>query len=59
VPAGGMGLRTMLYRSQILEGSLTVAPAAGGGTRVTCRVPRPPARTARHDVAEREWIPIT
>lgn len=39
-PSGGMGLRTMTYRAQILEGELTVAPAAGGGTRVTCRVPR-------------------
>ena len=40
LPASGMGLRTMRYRARILEGELTVAPAAGGGTRVTCRVPR-------------------
>ena len=40
LPASGMGLRTMRYRAQILEGELTVAPAPGGGTLVTCRVPR-------------------
>jgi two-component system CheB/CheR fusion protein len=39
-PAGGMGLRTMTYRAQILGGQLTVEPAPGGGTLVTCRVPR-------------------
>jgi len=37
--SGGMGLRTMAYRAQILKGELTVAPAPSGGTRVTCRVP--------------------
>jgi signal transduction histidine kinase len=41
LPSGGMGLRTMAYRAQILEGDFTVEPAAGGGTCVTCRVPRP------------------
>ncbi len=39
LPPGGMGLRTMTYRAQILEGELTVGPAPGGGTRITCRVP--------------------
>ncbi|MCK6684832.1 MAG: sensor histidine kinase [Thermoanaerobaculia bacterium] len=40
VPTGGMGLRTMAFRAQILRGSLAVQPAPGGGTLVTCRVPR-------------------
>ncbi|MFB3828564.1 MAG: sensor histidine kinase [Bryobacteraceae bacterium] len=46
VPAGGMGLRNMAHRAQALEGELTVAPAAGGGTQITCRVPRPPSGSA-------------
>ena len=39
-PDGGMGLRTMRYRAQILGGELTVGPVRGSGTRVACRVPR-------------------
>jgi signal transduction histidine kinase len=39
-PEGGMGLRTMMYRAQILGGEISVTPAPGSGTRVTCRVPR-------------------
>ncbi|HEY3418727.1 MAG TPA: sensor histidine kinase, partial [Armatimonadota bacterium] len=39
LPAGGMGLRTMAYRAQSIEGKLTVATAPGGGARVVCRVP--------------------
>lgn len=41
LPSGGMGLRSMAYRAQILEGELTVGPAHGGGTRIICRVPLP------------------
>lgn len=37
----GMGLRTMSFRAQLLDGELAVEPAPGGGTRVSCRVPRP------------------
>jgi signal transduction histidine kinase len=37
-PAGGMGLRTMRYRAQIMNGELTIGPGPGGGTRVTCGV---------------------
>lgn len=40
LPSGGMGLRTMGSRAQMLEGELTIGPAPGGGTRVSCRVPR-------------------
>jgi len=58
LPAGGMGLRTMTYRARILEGELTVAPAPGGGTYVTCRVPRadsgPPDQ---EQTGDRRWIP--
>ncbi len=39
VPGDGMGLRTMAYRAQIINGELTVDPAPGGGTRVVCHVP--------------------
>jgi signal transduction histidine kinase len=41
VRGGGMGLRTMAYRAQIMKGEFAVEPAPGGGTRVTCRVPHP------------------
>jgi signal transduction histidine kinase len=36
---GGLGLRTMAYRAQLLDGELFVEPAPAGGTRVICRVP--------------------
>jgi signal transduction histidine kinase len=57
---GGMGLRTMAYRAQILEGELRVAPAPGGGTSVTCRVPRPNGGAgARQRSGENPWTPAT
>ncbi len=40
LPAGGLGLRTMSFRAEILDGDLVVGAAPGGGTRVSCRVPR-------------------
>ncbi len=40
IPAGGMGLRTMAFRAQLVEGALAVEPAQCRGTRVCCRVPR-------------------
>jgi two-component system, NarL family, sensor histidine kinase NreB len=36
---GGMGLSGMRYRAQMIGGGLTVEPAKGGGTVVTCAVP--------------------
>ncbi len=36
---GGLGLRTMACRAQIIEGQLTVESAPGGGTIILCRVP--------------------
>ena len=48
-PAGGMGLRTMMYRAEILGGELTVAPALVRGTRVTCRVPRSDSEPSTRD----------
>jgi signal transduction histidine kinase len=39
---GGMGLRTMRYRAQILNAHLKLQPRAGGGTSVTCLLPVPP-----------------
>jgi signal transduction histidine kinase len=58
LPADGMGLRTMTSRARILEGSLSVAPAPGGGVRVICRVPRPEAGPAsREETGDRRWVP--
>ncbi len=39
-PSGGMGLRNMAYRVRILEGEFNIEAAPGGGTLVSCRVPR-------------------
>lgn len=36
---GGMGLRIMRYRAQMLQGSLSVTKAEGGGTLVSCTLP--------------------
>ena len=60
LPTGGMGLRTMAYRAQILGGEFTVAPAPGGGARVTCRVPRSACAPATaNQSGEQRWIPAT
>jgi PAS domain S-box-containing protein len=37
--SGGMGLRIMRYRAQILRGSLMVGKAEDGGTEVSCIIP--------------------
>ncbi|WP_395747518.1 sensor histidine kinase [Prosthecobacter sp.] len=37
--ADGMGLRTMNYRAQALQASLSIEPRPQGGTQVNCRVP--------------------
>jgi signal transduction histidine kinase len=36
---GGMGMGIMKHRARIIDGRLTVADAAGGGTLVTCVAP--------------------
>jgi len=36
---GGIGLRVMRYRAKLIGGTLEVAPAPAGGTRISCRVP--------------------
>ncbi len=52
IPGDGLGLRTMTYRAQMLEGELIVeAAAAGRGTRVVCRIPRD-ERSRRHKERE-------
>ncbi len=40
VPSSGMGLRTMAYRARSLEGKFKIEAAPGGGTIISCRVPR-------------------
>jgi two-component system, LuxR family, sensor kinase FixL len=39
-PTGGLGLRTMAYRAQLLGGALSLEPLPAGGTRVSCLVAR-------------------
>lgn len=36
---GGLGMRTMAYRAEMIGGTLTVDASLHGGVRVTCRVP--------------------
>jgi signal transduction histidine kinase len=56
--SGGMGLRTMGYRAQILGGRLMITPAPGGGTRVACCVPRPVSLpSAPGQSGNESWIP--
>ncbi len=58
LPPVGMGLRTMAFRAQVVGGELKVAPAPGGGTCVTCRVPRATGAPASPDqLGEQRWIP--
>jgi two-component system sensor kinase FixL len=38
--AGGMGLKIMNYRAGLIGAALSVTPAAGGGTAVSCVLPR-------------------
>ncbi len=55
----GMGMRTMAYRAQMLGGELKVAPASGGGTRVSCLVPRVAAENGdRPEQADSLWSPV-
>lgn len=42
--SNGFGLHSMRYRATLIGGTLDVASAAGQGTTVTCRLPRPPVR---------------
>ena len=45
VHAGGMGLRTMRYRAELIGGKLEIGARPGGGTLVVCRVATPPENT--------------
>ncbi|MHB0998451.1 MAG: sensor histidine kinase [Armatimonadota bacterium] len=38
-PSRGMGLHTMAYRAQVLDGTINITRGANGGTSVLCRVP--------------------
>lgn len=58
LPSYGLGMRTMAYRAETMRGELTISQAEGGGTCVTCRVPRsagPQASWGRS--GEQRWIP--
>lgn len=39
VPEGSMGIRIMHYRARMIGATLSIQPAAGSGTEVTCVVP--------------------
>lgn len=57
---GGLGLRTMASRARIVGGDLEVTSVPGGGTRVTCRVPRLlPGRAVPEQAGESRWLPST
>lgn len=43
----GLGLRTMGHRCSLLGGKLSVEKLDGGGTRVSCLAPQPPATDAQ------------
>jgi signal transduction histidine kinase/uncharacterized protein YhfF len=51
-PGRGSGLRGLQDRVATLGGALTVASPAGGGTRLTARIPLAPWRTAREPYLE-------
>jgi signal transduction histidine kinase len=58
LPVEGMGLRTMAYRAQILGSDFAITSTPGGGTRVTCRLPRlAGASAALHASGAQLWIP--
>lgn len=39
-PKKGVGLRSMAYRTRLIQGTFQLAPADGGGVEVSCVVPR-------------------
>jgi len=57
---GGLGLRTMASRARIVGGDLEVTSLPGGGTRVTCRVPRlVSGHVLPEHAGESRWLPST
>ncbi len=58
LPTGGMGLRTMAYRTHMMDGDFTVESAPGGGTRLTCCVPRSSETlAAQHNSGDERCLP--
>jgi signal transduction histidine kinase len=48
---GGLGLRIMAYRSQMVGGSFRIEDCEGGGTRVTCSIPCCPSTSSGSDIS--------
>lgn len=46
---GGMGLRIMRHRAELMGGTLAVGPADGAGTAIVCTVPVPSPGAAREE----------
>ena len=39
--AGGIGLRVMRHRAELIGGTLEIGSPPAGGTRIACRIPMP------------------
>jgi PAS domain S-box-containing protein len=55
--AGGLGLKIMRYRTQMLSGDLVIETAAGGGASIRCSFPMELAPVADRDHALRPDVP--
>jgi two-component system sensor kinase FixL len=56
---GGIGLKTMNYRTQMLRGELSIKPVSAGGTVVRCRCPQRRRTGAPPTPARRSRVQVT